>query len=424
VALSLYIYIYSFFFIQKDQYLREIKEVSQNSAARAFTAIGSLSKSITTAATITSHYEPDKKNFTFFSVPYFHIQATETQRISGAEAVIYTPLVHKSVQEQWEAYSVVHQDWLLQGLEYRGVNVTEQNPGPIPTKVYTLINPNQDGANVPYNNNSFIEQQQQQQHVPGEVHVTNYVLPVWQMVGAPINASIINLDLLSTPYFELVMVDAMITRKGILSQMNDYHFLTKYSTATKVLMEQEEEEDETIQRKSEDTGTGGNHHHYHHPQTFMMEPVFESFEANAAVVGFIIAIFPWNNYFVNVLPDGVDVFVVVRDRCGHVHTWDADGPIVTYMGEGDKTRSDHAHQLESFEFAPYARHDNEEEIPHPPEFIYGWQGQEEQEEMIATNITPVLATSSTVAPSSTVSVIETVGGRRRRTTTTTTCGLA
>jgi Adenylate and Guanylate cyclase catalytic domain len=84
------------------------------------------------------------------------------------------------------------------------------------------------------------------------------------------------------------------------------------------------------------------------------------------------------------------------------------------MGEGDQTRSDHAHQLESFEFAPYARHDNDKEIPHPSEFIYGWQGQQQQQQGQAQEDQEDSSTTSTVAPSSSGSVIETVGGRQRR----------
>jgi hypothetical protein len=77
--------------------------------------------------------------FPLYSMPFFHIQAGETQQISGADSIIYAPLVHKSQQGAWEDYATNHQEWIQEGLTYRGVNVKENDPGSIPTKVYSSL---------------------------------------------------------------------------------------------------------------------------------------------------------------------------------------------------------------------------------------------------------------------------------------------
>jgi Adenylate and Guanylate cyclase catalytic domain len=69
-----------------------------------------------------------------------------------------------------------------------------------------------------------------------------------------------------------------------------------------------------------------------------------------------------------VLPEGIDLYLVIHDRCGHTHTWEVNGPTVTYLGVGDRSRLDHAHQKRSVEFATYARHQGGD---HPRNFIEG-----------------------------------------------------
>jgi hypothetical protein len=208
-------------------------------------------------------------------------------------------LVHKSQQSAWEDYATNHQEWIKEGLTYRGVNVKENDPGRIPTKVYSNL---EQGETAHEDNDEK----------PGTIQLQDNILPVWQMAGAPINASIVNMNLLSSASFEHTMVDVLIQRHGILSEIDDFSYLTGYSTA---LSSQEHKD---------------NNKEIDYQQSYMLEPVFESFEDDAAIVGFVIAIFPWKTYFRDVLPPEIEMTLVIKDRCGHTKSWEICGPEVFY----------------------------------------------------------------------------------------------
>ena len=320
--------------LQVKTFINEIGTVSHNAAERAFNSISSLSKSITASAVISQGFD-ESTNFPFYSLPFFHVQGGVTKDTSGAEAIIFAPLVPKSQKAQWEEYSRQNQGWLREGLDAQGMADTD--PGTMPTEIHS---------------DPEIRVKQ-----PGEVQVEDYFLPVWQMADAPMDASIVNLDLLTKSSFAHTMVDVLQNRKGILSEISDYRYLTAPSNGT--TYQYNKESSQHVKNAPEDAGDGP------HPQSYILEPVFASFEENAPVVGFIIAVFPWNTYFSDILPPGIPVFLVIKDGCGHSHTYEINGKNVWFLGEGDLTRQDHAHQKISMEFAEQARYDGG---PHPGEF--------------------------------------------------------
>ena len=265
-----------------EAFAKEIADVSDFTATRAFTAIRSLSKSITVASMSESDNIGNATKFPFFSIPYFHVQGGETKDISGAEVIAFAPLVKESQKKQWEEYAVANQGWIQEGLEYRGIFGVD--PGPIPSEIYSHT-------------------EDAHEHKPGQVHVEDYYLPVWQMAGAPVNASIVNLDLLTRSSFEHTMIDVLQNTKGILSDICTFSYLTEHSVDVTDIKEREEQAEDKP-----------------HPQSYILEPVYDTFEEDGQVVGFVIAVFPWNGYFRNVLPNDVDVTLVVDDRCGDIHT--------------------------------------------------------------------------------------------------------
>jgi class 3 adenylate cyclase len=242
-------------------------------------------------------------------LPYFSQLAEDTRAISGAEIVALAPLVHASQQEQWEAYATNKQGWIHEGLKYRGL--PDVDPGLIPEQIY--------------------DYQGVHSHKEGQMHFPGYHLPVWQIASAPANASIVNLDLFTRSSFEYTAVDVIESKVGILSDICDFSYLTEYSYFV--------DDDEVA-----------------HPQSYILEPVFENFDEGAEVVAFVIAIFPWNNYFKNIFPDTVEgVDVVVDDQCGDVHTYRVNGLDSEYAGTGDLHEGQFSSQKFSIEFATFAR---------------------------------------------------------------------
>jgi len=253
------------------------------------------------------------EEFPFFTMPFFEVQGGEAQKISGSEVVLFAPLIKTTDKLRWGNYSVAKQGWLQEGLAYRGL--PDVDPGPIPAEIYAY---------------------DAEDNEEGEIHTDGNFLPIWQMAGAPVNANIINLDLLTRSSFEHAMVDVIEQRKGILSYVSDFRFLTENSV-------------------DEDIGL--------HIQSYMLEPVFESFESDAAIVGFIVAVFPWKRYFENIIPeDTKGINVVIDDQCGDVFTYEINGGDAILLGSGDLHEKAYDSYVYPIEFATFSRYDGS---PHP-----------------------------------------------------------
>ena len=401
----------------------EMSEVSQGTATRTFTTMQTLSQSITAAgltttassiATVsdgndddeimmignstktsnsTSEMDPisssssgeTQAGFPFVTMPYFHVQGYQTLTIGGADIVLYAPLVPMDQKEEWESYASNNQQWLAEGLEYQHQRLAidsqhqqQLQPGngnetvsSIPHKIYSFGE--NDGATLDHD------------HERGDIHVPGYYLPVWQIYGRSIDAGIVNLDLLTAPSltnttqdgvfinrheFEDAVADALQHRKGIISNIADYSYLTDSATASSNGMEDDDD------------------HAYASPQSFVMEPVYASFDnaingdagqENIEIVGFVISIVTWKDYLHRFLLEtaadnneedglgskitasaGNDVHVVMNDGCGNVHTYEIfhskDGATnVDYLGNFDLHQPQYNDFRSTINFAPFAR---------------------------------------------------------------------
>jgi hypothetical protein len=69
------------------------------------------------------------------------------------------------------------------------------------------------------------------------------------------------------------------------------------------------------------------------------------------LVAALSAILPFHNYFTNLVPSGVNgIYVVVRNSCSQVITYQLDGNDAIYMGPGDlhDTRFDYLEETSGF----------------------------------------------------------------------------
>ena len=260
-----------------------------------------MSQSVTSAAQI------GNEAFPFVTVPFFEVQGGKAQELSGANVVLVAPMVKTSDKLRWEDYSVAKQGWLQEGLAYRGL--PDVDPGPIPAEIYAY------------------SAEEYEDHEEGEIDTDGYFLPVWQMAGAPVNASIINLDLTTRSSFEHTMADAIEQREGVLSYASDFNYLTENSL---------------------DQNIG------FHIQSYFLEPVFETFENDAEVVAFVIAVFPWNRYFKNVLPE--DVTIVIDNQCGDIFTYQIVEEDAAFIGSGDLHDPDYDSNVYSTDFAAISQY--------------------------------------------------------------------
>jgi hypothetical protein len=72
------------------------------------------------------------------------------------------------------------------------------------------------------------------------------------------------------------------------------------------------------------------------PRSFVIQPIYKNADKTGSVVGFVVAIESWTNFFKNALPTGIDGFVIdVKDTCGNDYTFLVNGPYVIFAGNGD-----------------------------------------------------------------------------------------
>jgi hypothetical protein len=157
--------------------------------------------------------------------------------------------------------------------------------------------------------------------------------PVWQQSPAPHDTDIINYDLLSHPTFQRIYHGVWETGKPVLSEVTDLSFL--YSSAVKDEVE--------------------------HPHSFLLDPIYPTFRSEMpdrdSLVGFLVAILPWDSYFSNLLPQGVNgIVVVLHNTCGNHFTYKINGPEAIYMGVGDLHDTGYDHMEIDTLFAPFLDH--------------------------------------------------------------------
>lgn len=302
----------------------ELSEKSQRALQQAFTATQQLSRTITDAMVNTNRDN-------FLALPFFEIYGGEAKDAAKADVVFWAPRIAEARRSDWESFALANQQWVLDGLVHE--NSTVNYPGNIPANVHT----------------------REEAHVHSEtddIHISGYHFPVWQMAGAPRNASIVNLDLVAdSSIMEHDMVDATMLRQPLLSSIQDLQYLTAPAQDTPP----DTSKQEWLEANNITIGVSK-----YNPQTYLeqvkqsyiLQPIFATsdgyFFSNAGVaearsqelqpdvVGFAVAVLSWESLFSDILPNGVDgLVVVVGDGCGTTLSYQVNGKTVEYLGFGD-----------------------------------------------------------------------------------------
>ena len=276
--------------------------MSTSSAENQFGAVRSLSVAVTSHA-----LNAPNNTWPFVSLPNFEARAKELLELSRADTIIFAPIVPRKNKGAWESYSVVNQGWIVEGLEFQGLE--DVDPGSIPDSIYPFENADSMSNNI------------------------DFYVPLWQVGRAPTNSSVVNVDLLSHSAFRQSILDILEVKQGLLSEVVNVDFLLESTTGGKL-------DDQ--------------------PRSLIFEPVLRDFEEDSDVVGFVIAVVPWQSYFVELLPAKTDGFLVeVQDMCGAEFTYVINGPKAIYFGEGGLHKAKYESMRKTAQFAEFASFDGE-----------------------------------------------------------------
>jgi hypothetical protein len=283
---------------------------SKNNAFGTFSMLESFSKTMTSLALVANESWP------LITLPHFEIRATDYLALSGSQQIALAPIVNDANREDWEAYTVARQEWIKDGLDLEYLLRLSQERTEVESdkegQETTTIAPgtNMEGFSVlgtakPIQ--EFIWRHAPLTHRPVIEINKGPLVPIWQTYPPPRNSFVVNYNLLSSPDFQELINISLSTRRAVLSKVIDNFVL--FGNAQTIAID---------------------------PKSVVIQPVFESFEANAQVVAFLVVVIPWFIYFDHVLSDGASpVVCVLKNSCGEAFSYEVDGPQATFMGVGD-----------------------------------------------------------------------------------------
>lgn len=241
------------------------------------------------ATTITSYTLEKNLVWPNVSIPHFELRGELSNDISKALHLSLVPLVAAANRRGWESYAVENQGWIHEGVTNGGEYI------PSISQQITRYTVGQDGDIL----------------VP-ELARSEYG-PVWQQAPTPNDPYIINYNLLSHPLYQRVYESMRESKLPVMSEVSDFSFLYAGGSI----------QDDVA-----------------HIHSALLHPIYPDFNTKEHrkedIVGFLTAILPWGNYFLNILPEGVNgIIVVLHDTCGDHFTFQVNGPDVVFLGEGD-----------------------------------------------------------------------------------------
>lgn len=272
-------------------------DVSENNEGSIVSLVNIFSLTISSWAGNTDFEWPN------FTLPDFEQYGTGTRFLSGAELVVFSPLVKAEHRAGWEAYSVANQQWIADGLNVSGI-------------------PDADVRDI----SSFIYRKTSRAFIP-EIEKELYS-PVWQMSPPPRDSSIVNFNLLNNPTFGRLVNFSDFTRQAALSEVLDTSQL--FGSAAPA-----------------ENG---------HPHSIMVLPVFqEAYNPFSEIVGHMVAVIPWFNFFENILSKSSvsGIYAVVEESCGSSFTYFIESENATFLGLGDAHDKKYDDLKYSTQFATY-----------------------------------------------------------------------
>jgi hypothetical protein len=119
----------------------------------------------------------------------------------------------------------------------------------------------------------------------------NVFVPVWQYGPGVVNASLVNIDLMTNVYHARAIGQAFAENELEYSEIDQFTFFRQHIRSSG-----------RFQASA---------------RSYVVVSVFDDFHENSTIVGFLIGVLPLDNYFIDVLPQGTGTFTVeVEDNCG------------------------------------------------------------------------------------------------------------
>jgi hypothetical protein len=270
-----------------------------------FTTMRSFSNIVSASAIATN------SEFPFVTVPTFEVLAAAARQQSGAELIIFTPKVQVDEVSRWQEYATTNEGWYEESKQL----AISSSAGSV---VQSDFAP---GSPLPFIYESFQDENGNPSVMPAVNNPPFY--PLWQASPPPFSPILMKANIGVQPEFVSVSKAADIAREGVLGStfFSDLYGLTGLASKA--------EDHEAFHDKfivSSDTESA-----YTRPHAFFFQPIFrEIYNDTSEIVGYINTLIPWDIYFANLLPKGVNgITCVVSDTCGQSFTYYLNGNSVS-----------------------------------------------------------------------------------------------
>ena len=281
----------------------------------------------------TSYANERGSDWPFVTTHDFELRSRKARVMSEVDLIMFVPLFLKDRQKDWEAYAQNHSSWIQEGLALNGHKDT--NPGPVPQFIHD-ISEMSDEMSEP---TSMLDDYIAALWYDIPMHELLFVLfsvnlpfliqsLIYRQTGpAPIDASVVNTDLLSDGTFFGLATDVVKKRFSYISKIYSLPIMQYFPEPSEL---EYETKDHAHQERKLTSHSAGN------PRSFLLDPIFRESDDQGEVVGFHYLDIEWDVFFQDVLPEGTgDIEVVLSDSCGRVLTYLVQGPHTHLKGEGD-----------------------------------------------------------------------------------------
>jgi hypothetical protein len=278
--------------VQFRNYAKDIVQIANDNAVNTISVLEDLSIAITSGGLA------NNKTFPFVHIPHFAVRTEKKRQLAGAEYLAWAPLVHSSERAMWANFSLQNQGWLEEGAEMLGLyNYTVE---PISPVIHTY-----NGTTSERSSNDSASSD------------SGFYAPIWEMIPLPLDASVVNRDLMSYDFLELAVLEVINHKQVYMSAIQDEHLVFKPS--------------------DHDLNNTQN------ARSYIVEPVFKTFSNTSDVVGFVVAKIPWDVYFQNSLPGGINGLLIdVEDTCSSSFTYSVNGADTAFLRDGGAHDREHS----------------------------------------------------------------------------------
>lgn len=279
---------------------------------------------------LTAQARAMKLQWPFVVFPDFQVQGMISNQITGANTLTIHPFVTAAYKTVWERFSVYSQGWLGDAHSYD----VHAHPVLYQRDFYNDNMTTRDESlrwNVTGVIPSIWKEGENGEVIPLGSSEGDWYSPFWQRAPAVDYSPDTNKDPRSEEIFKNIIQGMLDTDHPVMTEVTDATFL-KQNYDQRFPKEEKEK-----------------------PHIYLLSPVYDTLLANRTAVGFLSALFRFDNFFINILPDTENGIIVVLDgSCGQTFTYMINGHSAEYIGPGNLRDYKYEHMRRDFAIAPFA----------------------------------------------------------------------